>query len=427
MTGLIISIFIIGYIAIAFEHVIKINKAAIALVTGVLCWTVYILLSPDKNLVSEELTHHLGELSGILFFLLGAMTIVELIDAHDGFNLITSRINQTDTRKLLWIIAFITFFLSAVLDNLTTTIVVISFLRKLIRNEKDRLFFAGIVVVAANAGGAWSPIGDVTTTMLWIGGQITASNIIIKLILPSLVCLIIPLVYLSFKLKGNVERPVLESNSVSQALSHKHQSIVYFYGIINLLLVPVFKTVTHLPPFMGILIGLGILWIITEIIHGKKDEEDKHILSVVHALRKIDSPSILFFLGILVSISALQSTGILTQLAQWLTTSLKNDSTIVISIGLLSAIVDNVPLIAATQGMFDLNQYPTDHYFWEFLAYCTGTGGSVLIIGSAAGVAAMGMEKISFFWYLKKISLLALLGYFAGAITYMLQHKIFGL
>ena len=427
MTGLIISIFIIGYIAIAFEHVIKINKAAIALVTGVLCWTVYILLSPDKNLVSEELTHHLGELSGILFFLLGAMTIVELIDAHDGFNLITSRINQTDTRKLLWIIAFITFFLSAVLDNLTTTIVVISFLRKLIRNEKDRLFFAGIVVVAANAGGAWSPIGDVTTTMLWLGGQITASNIIIKLILPSLVCLIIPLVYLSFKLKGNVERPVLESNSVSQALSHKHQSIVFFSGIIILLLVPVFKTVTNLPPFMGILIGLGILWIITEIIHGKKDEEDKHILSVVHALRKIDSPSILFFLGILVSISALQSTGILTHLAQWLTTSLKNDSTIVISIGLLSAIVDNVPLIAATQGMFDLNQYPTDHYFWEFLAYCTGTGGSVLIIGSAAGVAAMGMEKISFFWYLKKISLLALLGYFAGAITYMLQHKIFGL
>ena len=427
MTGLIISIFIIGYIAIAFEHVIKINKAAIALVTGVLCWTVYILLSPDKNLVSEELTHHLGELSGILFFLLGAMTIVELIDAHDGFNLITSRINQTDTRKLLWIIAFITFFLSAVLDNLTTTIVVISFLRKLIRNEKDRLFFAGIVVVAANAGGAWSPIGDVTTTMLWIGGQITASNIIIKLIVPSLVCLIVPLVYLSFILKGNVERPVLESNSVSQALSHKHQSIVFFSGIIILLLVPVFKTVTHLPPFMGILIGLGILWIITEIIHGKKDEEDKHILSVVHALRKIDSPSILFFLGILVSISALQSTGILTQLAQWLTTSLKNDSTIVISIGLLSAIVDNVPLIAATQGMFDLNQYPTDHYFWEFLAYCTGTGGSVLIIGSAAGVAAMGMEKISFFWYLKKISLLALLGYFAGAITYMLQHEFFGL
>ena len=427
MTGLIIFIFILGYIAIAFEHAIKINKAAIALVTGVLCWVVYILLSPDKHLVSEELTHHLGELSGILFFLLGAMTIVELIDAHDGFDLITSRINQTDIRKLLWIIAFIAFFLSAILDNLTTTIVVISFLRKLIRNEKQRLFFAGIVVVAANAGGVWSPIGDVTTTMLWIGGQITASNIIIKLILPSLVCLIIPLVYVSFKLRGNVERPILETSSVNQVLSQKHQSIVFFSGIVILMLVPVFKTVTHLPPFMGILIGLGLLWIITEIIHGGKDAEDKHNLSVVHALRKIDSPSILFFLGILISISALQSTGVLTDLAQWLTTSLKYDSTIVISIGLLSSIVDNVPLIAAAQGMFDLNQYPTDHYFWEFLAYCTGTGGSALIIGSAAGVAAMGMEKITFFWYLKKISLLALLGYFAGAITYMLQHEIFGL
>ncbi len=427
MTGLIIFIFILGYIAIAFEHAIKINKAAIALVSGVLCWVVYILLSPDKHIVSEELTYHLGELSAILFFLLGAMTIVELIDAHDGFDLITSRINQTDIRKLLWIIAFIAFFLSAILDNFTTTIVVISFLRKLIRNEKERLFFAGIVVVAANAGGVWSPIGDVTTTMLWIGGQITASNIIIKLILPSLVCLIIPLVYVSFKLRGNVERPILETSSVNQVLSQKHQSIVFFSGIVILTLVPVFKTVTHLPPFMGILIGLGLLWIITEIIHGGKDAEDKHNLSVVHALRKIDSPSILFFLGILISISALQSTGVLTDLAQWLTTSLKYDSTIVISIGLLSSIVDNVPLIAAAQGMFDLNQYPTDHYFWEFLAYCTGTGGSALIIGSAAGVAAMGMEKITFFWYLKKISLLALLGYFAGAITYMLQHEIFGL
>ena len=427
MTGLIIFIFVLGYIAIAFEHAIKINKAAIALVTGVLCWTVYILLSPDKHIVSEELTHHLGELSGILFFLLGAMTIVELIDAHDGFDLITSRIKQTDSRKLLWIIAFITFFLSAVLDNLTTTIVVISILRKLIRNEKDRLFFAGIVVVAANAGGAWSPIGDVTTTMLWIGGQVTAMNIIVKLILPSLVCLIIPLIYLSFKVRGNVERPILETNTVTHILSQKHQTIVFFSGVIILILVPVFKAVTYLPPFMGILIGLGLLWIITEIIHGGKDVEDKHNLSVVHALRKIDSPSILFFLGILICISALQSAGILTDLSHWLTTHLKYDSVIVISIGLLSSVVDNVPLIAAAQGMFDLNQYPTDHYFWEFLAYCTGTGGSALIIGSAAGVAAMGMEKISFFWYLKKISLLALLGYFAGAIAFMLQYKIFGL
>jgi len=423
MTILIITIFILGYIAIAFEHKIKINKAATALITGVLCWTVYILFSPDKLFVGEELTKHMGDLSGILFFLLGAMTIVELIDAHDGFDIITTRINQTDKRKLLWIVAFITFFLSAILDNLTTTIVIISLLRKLIRDDKDRLFFAGIVVVAANAGGAWSPIGDVTTTMLWIGGQITAYSIIIKLILPSLICLIVPLVYLSFKLKGKVERPEAIENLNTQSLSQKHQSIVFFSGVIILMLVPVFKTVTHLPPFMGILIGLGLLWVITELLHSGKNEEDKNALSVVHALRKIDAPSILFFLGILVSISALQSIGTLSDMAQWLTVKIHNDNIIVIAIGLLSSVIDNVPLVAAVQGMYDLNQYPTDHYFWEFLAYAAGTGGSALIIGSAAGIAAMGMEKISFFWYLKTISLLALLGYFAGALTYVLQHQ----
>jgi len=427
MSFLIITIFILGYIAIATEHSIKINKAASALITGVLCWTVYILFSPDKDYVSIELSHHLGDLSGILFFLLGAMTIVELIDAHDGFDLITTRINQTDKRKLLWIVAFLTFFLSAILDNLTTTIVIISLLRKLIKDEKDRLFFAGIVVVAANAGGAWSPIGDVSTTMLWIGGQITAINIIIKLILPSLICLIVPLVYLSFKLRGKIERPLLETNIKTQTLSQKHQSIVFFSGVLILIMVPVFKTVTHLPPFMGILIGLGILWVITEIIHGKKDEEDKNTLSVVYALRKIDTPSILFFLGILVSVAALQSIGTLSEVAHWMTAKIQNENIIIISIGLLSSIIDNVPLVAAVQGMYDLNQYPTDSYFWEFLAYAAGTGGSALIIGSAAGVAAMGMEKISFFWYLKTISLLALLGYFAGALTYILQHQILGL
>lgn len=427
MIILIIAIFILGYTAIAFEHKIKINKAATALITGVLCWTIYILFSPDKHLVGEELSLHMGDLSGILFFLLGAMTIVELIDAHDGFDILTNRIKQTDKRKLLWIVAFITFFLSAILDNLTTTIVIISLLRKLIRDDKDRLFFAGIVVVAANAGGAWSPIGDVTTTMLWIGGQITAYSIIIKLILPSLICLIVPLVYLSFKLKGTIDRPDAIENINTQSLSQKHQSVVFFSGVIMLMLVPVFKTVTHLPPFMGILIGLGILWVITEILHSGKNEEDKHALSVVHALRKIDAPSILFFLGILVSISALQSIGALADLAQWLSIKIHNDTIIVIAIGLLSSIIDNVPLVAAVQGMYDLNQYPTDHYFWEFLAYAAGTGGSALIIGSAAGIAAMGMEKISFFWYLKTISLLALLGYFAGAFTYVLQHQILGL
>lgn len=427
MSILIIAIFILGYAAIAFEHSIKVNKAASALITGVLCWTVYIIFASDKEAVVGELTGHIGELSGILFFLLGAMTIVSLIDAHDGFDILTKHINQSDLRKLLWIVAIITFFLSSILDNLTTTIVIVSLLRKLIKNEKDRLFFAGIVVIAANAGGAWTPIGDVTTTMLWIGGQITTFSIVSKLILPSLMCIIVPLIFLSFKLKGNIERQTTELDTNKKNISKGHKSLVFFAGVGALVFVPIFKAITHLPPFMGILIGLGVLWIITEIIHDKKEAEDKHSLSVTHALSIIDTPTILFFLGILMSITALESIGSLTQLAQWMTSTFHNDNIIVISIGLLSSIIDNVPLVAAAQGMYSLEQYPTDHYFWEFLAYCAGTGGSILIIGSAAGVAAMGMEKISFFWYLKKISLLALLGYAAGAITYIVQHQLLGL
>ncbi len=425
MTELVITIFVLGYIAIAFENSIKINKSAVALITGVLCWTVYILLSPDTNTVSHGLEQHLGGLSGILFFLLGAMTIVELIDAHDGFDIITSSIHQTDQRKLLWIIGLISFFLSSILDNLTTTIVMVSLLRKLIRSDKDRLFFAGIVVIAANAGGAWTPIGDVTTTMLWMGGQISTLNIMKKLFLPSILSLTVPLTFLSFKIKGRVERPNHKADR-NLTLSQKHKAIVFFSGILVLVLVPVFKTATHLPPYMGILLGMGFLWVITEIMHRGKNEEVKDALSVVQALRRIDTPSILFFLGILVSISALQSIGILSSLANWMTANIKNDNIIIISIGLLSSIVDNVPLVAATQGMYDLVQYPTDHYFWEFLAYCAGTGGSILIIGSAAGVAAMGMEKINFFWYLKNISLIALLGYLAGAFIYIMQNFIWG-
>jgi Na+/H+ antiporter NhaD/arsenite permease-like protein len=426
MVTLLLLIFITGYLAIATEHLIRINKAASALVTGVLCWTIYIFYSSDKHLVAEQLTEHLGELSGILFFLMGAMTIVELIDAHNGFEILTRKITSTSKRKLLWIISILTFFLSPVLDNLTTTIVMVSLIRKLIDDPKERLFFAGMIVVAANAGGAWSPIGDVTTTMLWIGGQITASNIVIKLIVPSFVCLLVPLIYLSLKFHGSLRRPVSETGNQFDFLPKKQQYIVFVSGILILLLVPVFKTVTHLPPYMGILIGLGILWIITEIIHGGKDEEERHILSVAHALRKIDTPSILFFLGILISIAALQVTGILSGLAGWMNTYLGNENIIAITMGLLSAIIDNVPLVAASQGMYELTQYPTDHYFWEFLAYATGTGGSALIIGSAAGIAAMGMEKISFFWYLKNMSLLALLGFFAGAGVYILQHYFVG-
>jgi len=422
MIVLIIAAFVIGYIAIAMEHSIKVNKAASALITGVVCWTIYILFTANKESVVDNLLHHLGDLSQILFFLLGAMTIVELIDAHDGFEIITKQITTKNKKRLLWIIGSLAFILSAVLDNLTTSIVMISLIRKLIADKKDRLLFAGAIIIAANAGGAWSPIGDVTTTMLWIGGQITAANIIVKLVLPSLACMILPLLVMQFSLKGEVQPPAeafdeCETNAL-------HRNIVFFAGVGILLMVPVFKTLTHLPPFMGILLGLGLLWIIVEILHSDKDEEDRKNYTVAYALRKIDSPSILFFLGILLAIAALESTGQLHYLAQAMDEKLRNQNLIVLSIGLLSSIVDNVPLVAASMGMYSLQQYPTDHYFWEFLAYCTGTGGSVLIIGSAAGVAVMGIEKIDFLWYLKRISWLALIGYFAGAVFYILQEQV---
>ena len=425
MEILIMLIFVLGYAAIAFEHNIKLNKAAAALITGVLCWVVYIVAMPDKELINEQLTEHLGELSGILFFLLGAMTIVELIDAHEGFNIITSRITSTNKKSLIWIIGFMTFFLSSVLDNLTTTIVMVSLLRKLMKTSEDRMLFVGIIIIAANAGGAWSPIGDVTTTMLWIGNQITSGAIIVKLFIPSLICLLIPTAIVSFRLKGKIERPDGLIQHDEGVLPKSHQLIVLVSGLLALISVPVFKTLTHLPPYMGILFGLSILWIITVVLHKSKEEEHQNRYSVAQALRNIDTPSILFFLGILIAIAAMQSTGILTGLAEKMTAAIGNESVIVISIGLLSSIVDNVPLVAAAQGMYSLAQYPTDHYFWEFLAYSAGTGGSALIIGSAAGVVAMGMEKISFVWYLKKISLLALVGFFAGAGIYILQDMLF--
>lgn len=415
-----------GYLSIAMEHTIRINKAATALITGIVCWTVYILYTPDKAIVGEQLSHHLSDLSGILFFLLGAMTIVELADLFNGFDIITARITQTNKVKLLWIISFITFFLSAVLDNLTTTIVILSLTSKLIKDEKDRLFFAGMTVIAANAGGAWSPIGDISTTMLWIGGQITSFNIVVTSIVPSLVCMLAPLIFMSFKMKGNVERPTESSKDNYDYVPKKQQYIIFFSSVLVLIMVPVFKTLTHLPPYMGILLGLSVLWIITEVIRRKDNNKEKGALSVSYALMKIDTPSILFFLGILLSVAALESTGVLAELSGWLSATIKNEKIIVVSIGLVSAIIDNVPLVAAAQGMYSLSQYPTDHFFWSFMAFCTGTGGSALIIGSAAGVVAMGIEKISFLWYLKKISLLALLGYFAGVAVFLLQHYLFG-
>jgi len=422
MITIITIIFIIGYAAIAVEHSLKVNKAATALITGVLCWTVFALYAVDKQAPAHLLTENLGEVAGILFFLMGAMTIVELIDAHDGFEIITRRINTTSKKKLVWIIGIITFFLSAVLDNLTTTIVLVSLLRIIIPDKRDRLLFAGLVIISANAGGAWSPIGDVTTTMLWIGGQISAASIVIQTILPSFVCFLVPAFIISRQVKGDAVR--LEETKEKKEFTNTQieRNTVFWVGVGSLLFVPVFKTVTHLPPYMGVLLGLGLMWVITEMIHSEKDEAEKGQLSVNHALRKIDTPSILFFLGILLSIAALQATGVLTNLAVAMDNSIGNIKIITLSIGLLSAVVDNVPLVAAAQGMYSLEQYPTGHFFWEFLAYCAGTGGSCLIIGSAAGVAAMGLEKIEFFWYMKNIGWLALLGYLAGAGVFILQH-----
>lgn len=425
MTAVILVIFILGYMAIAMEHIIRLNKAASALITGVLCWTIYMLNATDKEIVNEQLTAHVGDIAGILFFLLGAMTIVELIDAHDGFEVITHRIKTTKKAKLLWLIGLLSFFLSAVLDNLTTAIVMVSLIRKLIRNKQARLLFCGMVVIAANAGGAWSPIGDVTTTMLWIGGRITTSQTIIKVLLPALACVIAPLLLLTFRMRGEVELGGTEEAKTSKPETPaRDRNTVFISGILILLLVPVFKTITHLPPYMGMLLGLGIMWVITEIIHHEKDTQDKHFLSVLYALRKVDTPSILFFLGILISVAALQSIGALLSMAHYLDDQIGNPVIIVAIIGVLSSIVDNVPLVAASMGMYSLKQYPVDHFFWQFLAYCAGTGGSMLIIGSAAGVAAMGIEKIEFFWYLKKIAWLALVGYIAGIVVFLIQHQI---
>jgi Na+/H+ antiporter NhaD/arsenite permease-like protein len=416
-------VFILGYLAITLEHPLKIDKAASALVTAVLCWMLYILSESDKEAVTHHLTLHMGEISEILFFLLGAMVVVELIDAHDGFEIVSDYVRTTDKKRLLWIVCGITFFMSALLDNLTSTIVIISLLRKLIAGREDRLLFAGLTVVAANAGGAWSPMGDVTTTMLWIGGQVTVLNIIKMLFLPSLVCLVVPLLIRSRQMKGSVTTPKRSSDAFDDTTPAERRTVLLI-GLGVLLFVPVFKTLTHLPPFMGMLFGLGVMWIVTEMMHTGKDEVEKGPRSVVHALRKIDTPSILFFLGILVAVAALQSTGMLKSLATWLDHTIGNITITCILIGFLSAIVDNVPLVAAAQGMYSLEQYGTDHYFWEFLAYCAGTGGSALIIGSAAGVAAMGMEKIDFFWYMRKVTLWAVIGYLAGAAVYVMQSML---
>ncbi|MDR0790160.1 MAG: sodium:proton antiporter NhaD [Bacteroidales bacterium] len=422
--SLMIVLFVLGYALIALEHPIKINKAATALLLAVALWSVYALLGPDSDL-REPLIEHLGDTSEILFFLLGAMTIVEIVDRHNGFAIITDKITTTNKRKLLWIISLITFFMSAVLDNLTTAIVMVALLRKLVSDKKDRWFFAGMVILAANAGGAWSPIGDVTTIMLWIKGNITATMIIKETFVPSFISLVVPLIALSFMLKGTVNRPDMAVESSSNV--SKHQSnIIFFLGVGSLLFTPVFKTITHLPPYLGILLGLGLLWVVTEIMH-RNNEERYSRLNVSAILQKVDTPSVLFFLGILMAVACLQTAGHLGLLAQSLD-KIGNIYLINLVIGALSSVVDNVPLVAAAMGMYPIAEtgyFAVDGAFWEMLAYCAGTGGSMLIIGSAAGVAVMGMEKIDFIWYLKKISLWAVLGYLSGAgAFYLISHYI---
>ena len=425
MTITLILLFVAGYVLITLEDGIGLNKTATALLTGVACWAVYALSTPDASLVGEHLSETLTSIAEILFFLLGAMTIVELIDAHDGFTLITDRIASRNTRPLLWIISLLAFGLSALLDNLTTAIVMVSVLRKLVRNPAQRRTMAGLIIIASNAGGAWSPIGDVTTTMLWIGGQVTTTNIIRTLLLPSLVSLLVPLTILTYRYKPGADSFVAtpDEEGVSRPFVtpavRRDRRIMLAVGLGGMLWVPIFKTITHLPPYIGMMGALGAIWVVSELIHKDKDDAEREQFSAAYALSRIDAPSILFFLGILLAVGSLEATGILRGLAAALSTAVGNLDVIVLLIGLVSAVVDNVPIVAAAMGMYDLGSYPADAKLWAFLAYCAGTGGSILVIGSAAGVAVMGMERLEFGWYLRHISWLALLGYLAGALTYL--------
>jgi Na+/H+ antiporter NhaD/arsenite permease-like protein len=425
MLTTLIVIFVVAYAAIALEHPLKINKSASALIGAGLLWTIYALSADAAHNVSEQLGESLTGTAQIVFFLMGAMAIVEVVDAHHGFEIITTRIKTSKLSTLMWVVGFVTFFLSAILDNLTTTIVMISLMRKLLDKHDDRLFFAGIIVIAANSGGAWSPLGDVTTTMLWIGGQVTSLAIIKGVLLPSLVSMLVPLGITAYMLRGrDVVAPQHVDNEHELHSTAFERSLMFFTGLSILVAVPAFKALTHLPPFMGILFGLGILWLVGDLVHRHKDENAKQHLTLGHALSKIDMASLVFFIGILLSVATLEHTHLLTTLAKWLDQTVGRQDVIVMIIGVASAIVDNVPLVAASMGMYSLTQYPTDHFLWEFLAYCAGTGGSMLIIGSAAGVAAMGLEKIHFFWYVKKISGLALAGYVAGAVVYLIQYRL---
>lgn len=430
----IIIVFVIGYLGIALEHRIQINKTATALLLGVACWVLLIFgnqtIFPNLDapaayqFLSGALLEHIGEISEIIFFLLGAMAIVELMDAHGGFTIITDRIKITKKVHLLWTLTFITFFLSALLDNLTTSIVMAAVLRKMVKDKNDLWLFASMIIIAANAGGAWSPIGDITTIMLWIGGQISALNIVTKVFVPSLVAIVVPLIIFGLRTKGSVSVvAVNQSDTNNTGVSYFEKYLVFYVGLGVLLFVPIFKTITHLPPFMGILFGLSLVWILTEILHKNKNKKHRRNLTISGVLQRVDTASIMFFLGILIAVAALQTAGHLTQLSAFLNSKFESVYVVNILIGLLSSIIDNVPMVAGAMGMYSLETYPIDHSFWELLAYCAGTGGSILIIGSAAGIAIMGIFKIDFVWYLKKISLVALISYLSGiGAYYILNH-----
>lgn len=449
MIALLVVIFVVGYVGIALEHQIRINKAATALLIGVACWTVYMLdvdrLMPGSSvpdwfsaklgvdhashlnreyLLEGQLLHTLAEIAQILFFLMGAMTIVELVDAHEGFALVTDRIRAKSKTKLLWTVSWLTFFLSAILDNLTTTIVMVSLLRKLVHDRETRRLFVGMVIIAANAGGAWSVIGDVTTTMLWVKGKIGTIETASSLFLASVACLLLPLIVQSLWLPGELEQaPSGSQRHLDKNLKPWHQWLFLILGVGGLLSVPVFKAVTHLPPFMGMLLALSLLWLASEMISHTLDEKTRSSTGVLSVLQRIDMSSILFFLGILLAVGSLGATGVLGAFAQWLDQAIPSRSIVATVIGLVSAIVDNVPLVAAGIEMYS---FPENHEFWLMLAYCAGTGGSCLIIGSAAGVAAMGLEHIDFMWYFRKISPWALLGYLAGMLVYQMQVLLVG-
>jgi len=417
-------LFVAAYAAIALEHPLKVNKSASALLGAGILWSVYALYNQDAARVNTELGESLMGTAQIVFFLIGAMTIVEVIDAHNGFEVLTERITTQRLSTLMWMVGFITFFLSAILDNLTTTIVMVSLMKRLLARREDRLFFAGIIVIAANAGGAWTPIGDVTTTMLWIGGQITTLAIMKGVFLASMVNLLVPLAITSYLMGSQgVEAPHRGGKKNMTTTTRFESSFILGLGLAILVSVPVFKSLTHLPPFLGILLGLGVLWLAGDLIHRKKEEEHKERLTLASALTRIDMGSIVFFIGILLAVAVMEHSHILAALAQWLDHTVGRMDAIVLIIGLASAVVDNVPLVAASMGMYDLAQYPSDSFLWEFMAYCAGTGGSILVIGSAAGVAAMGLERIDFLWYVRKISALALAGYLGGAAVYIVQYQ----